>query len=939
MMKRFAIFFTLTVSLCLAAFAADKVNLRVGEHEDFLRLVFDWPEKLDYQIQQSGEQLQLVFSKPLTVDLKPLSRHKNYIKNAKLQSDQKTVIFDLSGDFKIADFVNEKSIVVDLKQAKAKSVKKESTQKKEEPVAAATKTTKPETAKTGKLITGGAVPLYITEKDDQVTLRFAWTRPVSASVFRRGDNVWIVFSHEGRFIPSNSSSRSNRKIIGEPSQVATEVGSALYFSALPGINPTVSRDGSSWVVEMKAQDLNPTVSIPIKNEPLSVISPRVFAKVGDTSETIVVSDPEVGDDLYVVPSEAVGRGVEIEREYIQFTLLRTLQGIAILPHADGLKVEKDNDGVAISHANKLLLSNPTDTQPQHAIKPKDRLFDFYSSDDLRHSNFVKARWKLENIVADERNVEYSKTRLDIAWFFFVRDYIEETLGVIEYITQEEPAFADNDRLKAIKGAALFLQEDYEGAWDLLKSSAFDARADIDLWRGALAAARGQYDLAMQKFKKAGKIPADYPLFIRLPIETLAARTALANKDYEGALRLLDDLIAAGQLQDVAEVYPLLGQVYVTTEAYDRALRAYEVAIKSGIPGIMEKGVLGATLVKLATNKIDKKQAIEDLDKIRFNWRGDSFEFSLMYNLGEIYIQDRQYAEGLRALKEAVTYNPDNPQAPAATELMTNVFKDLFMGGYADQLKPLQALALFDEFRELTPPGKEGDEMIRKLADRMVQVDLLDRAAQLLDNQVEFRLEGVEKARIAARLAVIYLLNNQPEAAAKVLEASDTVKDMPKPLKMERRRLLSRAYADQQEYQKGLVILGDDLSFDADLLRADMYWHLKQWINAAEVLQRLAGYAKLEEGLTDQHAQFVLNAAVALSLAGDLEGLEKVRVKYGSAMDSTPYRDAFRVVSRSDLQNTSDLAGLSNRFSEVDEFNSFMRSYREKLKSVGLSGMN
>ena len=49
-------------------------------------------------------------------------------------------------------------------------------------------------------------------------------------------------------------------------------------------------------------------------------------------------------------------------------------------------------------------------------------------------------------------------------------------------------------------------------------------------------------------------------------------------------------------------------------------------------------------------------------------------------------------------------------------------------------------------------------MIRKLSDRLVAVDLLDRASQLLEHQVKFRLKGPERAKVGASLAFINLTN-------------------------------------------------------------------------------------------------------------------------------------------------------------------------------------
>ena len=102
------------------------------------------------------------------------------------------------------------------------------------------------------------------------------------------------------------------------------------------------------------------------------------------------------------------------------------------------------------------------------------------------------------------------------------------------------------------------------------------------------------------------------------------------------------------------------------------------------------------------------------------------------------------------------------------------FDSLFLAGKGDALPPIEALGLFYDFRELTPIGRRGDEMIRRLADRLVAVDLLDQAAELLQHQVDHRLQGAARAQVATRLAVIYLMNHKPDRALATLQATRTV---------------------------------------------------------------------------------------------------------------------------------------------------------------------
>jgi hypothetical protein len=54
------------------------------------------------------------------------------------------------------------------------------------------------------------------------------------------------------------------------------------------------------------------------------------------------------------------------------------------------------------------------------------------------------------------------------------------------------------------------------------------------------------------------------------------------------------------------------------------------------------------------------------------------------------------------------------------------FEGLFLAGRGDALPAIDALSLFYDYRELTPIGRRGDEMIRRLADRLVGVDLPTR---------------------------------------------------------------------------------------------------------------------------------------------------------------------------------------------------------------------
>ena len=267
-----------------------------------------------------------------------------------------------------------------------------------------------------------------------------------------------------------------------------------------------------------------------------------------------------------------------------------------------------------------------------------------------------------------------------------------------------------------------------------------------------------------------------------------------------------------------------------------AIKAWQEVEKGEHRPSVAKAVLSRTELLLTTKKIKKEDVIKELENLRFSWRGGSFEFSLLRKLGGLYLEVGDYRKGLRTLRTVVSNFRGHPDSIKITEKMGLAFQDLYLNGAADKIPPVRSLALFEEFKELTPSGKDGDKLIQRLADRLAAVDLLEEAAKLLEQQIKFRLEGAEKARVGAQLATIYILDKKPEKALETLRGTN-ISGQPEAVSRERRLLNARSLIDLKRRTEALVPLEDDESTEADLLRSEIYWG-KNWPKAAKALQRL-----------------------------------------------------------------------------------------------------
>ena len=59
------------------------------------------------------------------------------------------------------------------------------------------------------------------------------------------------------------------------------------------------------------------------------------------------------------------------------------------------------------------------------------------------------------------------------------------------------------------------------------------------------------------------------------------------------------------------------------------------------------------LVKL--KRIEPKKAIQELENLRFSWRGDFLEYRMLRLLGNLYLDEGFYRKGFKTLKQATTH--------------------------------------------------------------------------------------------------------------------------------------------------------------------------------------------------------------------------------------------------------------------------------------------
>jgi tetratricopeptide (TPR) repeat protein len=298
-------------------------------------------------------------------------------------------------------------------------------------------------------------------------------------------------------------------------------------------------------------------------------------------------------------------------------------------------------------------------------------------------------------------------------------------------------------------------------------------------------------------------------------------------------------------------------------------------------------------------KITPAKAAAVFDGLRYRWRGDATELETIRALGRLYLDQGRYREALEALRSAGQRLPTLPEALQLQADLAQAFRALFLDGDADGLEPIQALALFYDFKDLTPIGADGDLMVRKLVRRLVDVDLLDQAAQLLKYQVENRLDGVPRAQVATDLAVIYLMDRQPEKALQTINASRT------------------------------TVLPTALN-----LRSEITWKQRNWAAAGPLFEKALGERwRNPEPLSSEDEGRLLRAGVAYSLAGDTQALTRLEQQYQGFFDRANNPEALRVALSGDPgSNRLSVADFGRVSADNEVFAGWVAKMNQRFKT-------
>jgi tetratricopeptide (TPR) repeat protein len=764
-------------------------------------------------------------------------------------------------------------------------------------------------------------------------LTFSFAAATPAALFRRADTVWLVFDSTRPIDIEPIRGRSGA-VIADASLLRLEKGQAIRIRLNQPQMPSLTGDdqagGTNWTLTFADAMATPTQPLAAIRNISDPAHANVSVPMPGHGRLHRFLDPDAGDTLLVLTAPPPVRGFIREQDFVEMALLESIHGVAVRLNSDDVTAEMAPDKIILGRPGGLTLS-PADAAAQRASTAVRPIFDTGEWRRNQSENYTARERTLAAVSAAAEPGRRTPARVDLARFYLARGMYPEAKGVLDLALADARRGEEDPVALIVHSVASALIGRPDLALNDLANPAIGSSYDSQIWKALACARQGKWAEAREKFKNVEFAITSLPIDLQRIVITEAMRASLEVRDYSDAAKRAADLGVIGLSPGQQPAVSVLRGRLAEALGHDKdALGEYRMAVGSADRAAAAEGELLEIALRQKRDEITPADALHELETLSVMWRGDGIEVKAQVMMARLYSDAGRYGEALAADRIATRLQPNSEASRQGQDESAALFAQLFLGSKGDDLPPVDALGLFYEYRELTPIGRRGDEMIRRLADRLVAVDLLDQASELLQYQVDHRLEGAARAQVAARLAMVYLTNRKPDRAIAALRTT-RVADLAGELRQQRLLLEARAQSDIGRHDLALDIISNIGGREAMRLRSDIYWASRRWREASEQIELYyADRWRNFKPLNPVEKGDVIRALVGYALAQDAIGLARFREKYAPLMSGDDDRAAFETASRPADASTDEFAPIAKMAASVDTLDGFLREMKTRF---------
>lgn len=989
-------FFVLSFSLSFAEFTGP---ITYKKHDGYASIIIDWNNDFNYKTVVKKNVLYISFDREYAKGFSEIkTKLSGYVSSYFVSKDFKNIKIIMNNEYIVRDYFENKKLYIDIigketkliekpdfKNTENKKIKSNEQIKKiatvvspkiekiETVIEEVKKVDVPDEENVSEDVKDDAtvssikygeeilfvnegnnkdVKIEASEEDKQEekvevlgSMSFSWDHPTHSAVFRKDGYLWAVFDRKKDF--------DVKELVGQVKSIVDFAViiphskiTVIRMVTRPNVYERVRKEKLLWIVDFVEKPVKLSKSIDVQTQYSDFDGFKLHLNVNNAGKVYSLVDPEIGDEVFVVPVVDSSYSVPLKYDLPDLELLNSSQGVVIIPKNDKLKVISTSRLVDVYIKDEGLSITSDAEQIANMIKyMKDgnvsQPFNLKLWARSGRTNFANEVASLRSVISKWDKEKADVPRLELARYYAANGYGAEALGVLSLVKEKNKSMENDVSFRAVRGLSNFLMQRYDEA---LKDFSYGNLLDNDeavLWRHIIELVKNpNADLNSIILSYAGYIKT-YPSDIKTKIYLLASYVALAAGD-ELTLRNYIREIGADKSKSnnqFAEYYYLISKYDILSGNYNSAIRNLEKVLEFNSKKFSAYARKDLAMMKYEMARGKIKNAIVEFERLKYIWREPKYEKLVLNYLAMLYDKDKSYIEELRILDNIKNiFGAKDPELEESTlKRMKSLYFDLFVEGKADVYSPIQYLGLFEEFKWLLPAGKKGLEVAQAVSDRLVGVDLLDKAADLLKEQITIsQAEGEDKLRFGARLALVYLLDNHPDLAIEALDDTEELNIENKNLYIQRKLIRARSLADLGKTEKAIAMIKNNKERDAVVLKSEIYWDAKNWDEAANTIRDLIEKPEQNSKISDEQAQYILDWITALKMSGRSGVIAKIRYKFLPYFNNTKYFTEFNLLTGDLKDDNINMKSISSLVDNATRFGAFVRNYYDKIKKEGLS---
>ena len=774
----------------------------------------------------------------------------------------------------------------------------------------------------------GVVLVKAAPLPNGLELSFPFAAPAPAAVFARGNVVWVVFAAnadlkiDATSLPAGYRARTFR----------VKNATLMRLETPKGLS--VSADLGRFDVEdpHRAHRHKPERFVKADRRPGDDGRARVEAMLIGAAGIIWFEDPVIGDQLAVAVSYGPTTASATPRDFVEASLPATAHGLAIAPKSDDVQVTLEGERVVISMASSSQTSPDAPLGniafAQNAVNPA--FIDFAAWGAARGAQYIKQLDALDTAVSElePSTPAGGEAAMNLARFYIGHMQAHEAIGLLRAAAADRPELETDPAYLGMRGAASYLAGRLKEAEDSLSRGSLRNDPSASLWRAMVAAQKGEWERAIELFRASDRQLYLYSSARGADFAVVWAEAALQANDFDAARRMATFAVTNGEIETKQRGQLALANLKAAIESPAAAWPEFKRLSETAVEPVAVRAELRRLELGVPAGKMSAADAAAELEGLRFRWRGDEVEMSTVGILADQYMRVGRFRDALLLAQSTAMRDANAPGSRDLRLKLADYFRRLFLNGEADRLDPIQAVALFYEFDDtLMPIGPDGDQMVRKLAQRLVAFDLLEPASALLQYQVDNRLRGVGKAAVAVDLASIYLWDKRPDKALAALNTT-RLPNLPKPLALERRLLEAAAYRDLGRYDHVIELVEPLEGPEPKSLLADAYWRDNKWPEAARALMSILPPAG-QAGAKD--ANLIFKTAIAARMSKDPGLIAQLR-PYAKAMAGNANQASFDLITAQSDVSGASLTEAVRRLADAPRVDAFATAMKARFEA-------